>query len=244
MDRMRGQILVVDDDEPTRRAIRIRLERDGHRVTAAATGEEALERFHTCRPDLAILDLILPDRDGFDLCRRMTAGGSTRVLILTGRADPVERTAAFHMGADDFVAKPFSLAELALRVQAILRRTLRPARPGVDPAHQAGPIQVGSLFIDRSRRIATLDGRPLDLTCREFDLLALLASRPEQVFSRTQLAQLLWPRPEEATEENVTVLVSRLRKKVGDRPTGSGLIRTVWGIGYRISLPESRRQAV
>lgn len=244
MDRLCGQILVVDDDEPTRRAIRIRLERDGHRVTAAATGEEALERFNACRPDLAILDLILPDRDGFDLCRRMTACGSTRVLILTGRADPVERTAAFHMGADDFVAKPFSLAELALRVQAILRRTLRPPRPGVDPADQAGPIRVGPLAIDRSRRIATLDGRPLDLTCREFDLLALLASRPEQVFSRTQLAQLLWPHPEEATEENVTVLVSRLRKKVGDRPTGSGLIRTVWGIGYRISLPESRRQAV
>ncbi|BAS27061.1 response regulator transcription factor [Limnochorda pilosa] len=237
-----GHVLVVDDDEPTRRAVRIRLEKDGHEVTTASTGEEALECFRAARPDLVVLDLVLPDRDGFDLCRHMTADGRTPVIILTGRDDPVERTAAFHMGADDFVPKPFSLAELALRVQAILRRTLARCTPSTGNGASPAAIRLGPLAIDRIARTATLSGEELTLTCREFELLWLLASRPEQVFTRKQLAQLLWPCSEEATEENVTVLVSRLRKKVELDPSQPNLIRTVWGIGYRMSLPGTQRQ--
>ncbi|MFH8756980.1 response regulator transcription factor [Streptomyces atroolivaceus] len=225
-----GRVLVVDDDPTVAEVATGYLERAGFDVERADDGPSALELFGVLRPDLVVLDLMLPGMDGFEVCRRMRAYGPVPVIMLTARGDEDDRILGLETGADDYVTKPFSPRELVLRVEAILRRDRR-----ADPA---SPTRLGGggIGLDLLARRATRDGKDLCLTLREFDLLAFFLSHPDQAFTREELMRQVWGW-DFGDLSTVTVHVRRLRGKVETDPARPGLIRTVWGVGYRMDLP-------
>lgn len=226
----RGRVLVVDDDPTVAEVATGYLERAGYDVEQADAGPAALARFTARRPDLVVLDLMLPGMDGFEVCRRMRARGPVPVIMLTARGDEDDRILGLETGADDYVTKPFSPRELVLRVESVLRRGRRDE--SLSPAVLGG----AGLRLDRSARRATRDGRDLSLTLREFDLLAFLLGHPGQAFTREELMREVWGW-DFGDLSTVTVHVRRLRGKVEDDPARPGLIRTVWGVGYRLDPP-------
>jgi DNA-binding response OmpR family regulator len=224
-----GHILVVDDEPLVREVVGAYLERDGHTVEAVADGDAALAAVADHVPDLIILDVMLPGIDGLSLLRQIRTTSRVPVLMLTARADETDRVLGLELGADDYVVKPFSPREVAARAKTILRRVR-----GGDVAPVSEQMEFGSLFIDPTSREARLAGRLLDLTRREFDLLAFLASAPRQVFSREQLLRMVWDSSQDWQDPaTVTVHVRRLRAKLGDDPSRPRWIITVRGIGYR-----------
>lgn len=226
----RGRVLVVDDDPTVLEVATGYLERAGYDVDHADAGPAALARFAARRPDLVVLDLMLPGMDGFEVCRRMRAHAAVPVIMLTARGDEDDRILGLETGADDYVTKPFSPRELVLRVDSVLRR----ARLVQDPS----PATLGGagLVLEPSARRASRDGRDLALTLREFDLLAFFLGHPGQAFTREELMREVWGW-DFGDLSTVTVHVRRLRGKVEDDPANPGLIRTVWGVGYRLDLP-------
>ncbi|WP_406151321.1 response regulator [Streptomyces sp. NBC_01012] len=225
-----GRVLVVDDDPTVAEVAGGYLERAGYDVGLAGDGPMALESFAALRPDLVVLDLMLPGMDGFEVCRRMRARGPVPVIMLTARGDEDDRILGLETGADDYVTKPFSPRELVLRVDAVLRRDRRTG-PG-SPATLDG----AGISLEPLGRRATRDGRDLALTLREFDLLAFFLSHPGQAFTREELMREVWGW-DFGDLSTVTVHVRRLRGKVETDPARPGLIRTVWGVGYRMDLP-------
>ncbi|SCF92616.1 DNA-binding response regulator, OmpR family, contains REC and winged-helix (wHTH) domain [Streptomyces sp. Cmuel-A718b] len=230
--RPRGRVLVVDDDPTVAEVVVGYLHRAGYAVEQADDGPAALGRFAECRPDLVVLDLMLPAMDGFEVCRRMREHGPVPVIMLTARGDEEDRILGLETGADDYVTKPFSPRELVLRVDSVLRR----AR-AVVPVDDAGPLSGGGLDLDPVARRAHRDGRPLALTLREFDLLAFLLRHPGKVFGREELMREVWGW-DFGDLSTVTVHIRRLRGKVEQDPARPRLIRTVWGVGYRLD-PEA-----
>jgi DNA-binding response OmpR family regulator len=219
-------VLVVDDDPTVREVVATYLRRDGLEVLEAADGPTALEADADARPDLVILDLMLPGLDGLEVFRRMRARrGGVPVVMLTARGDEADRVLGLEVGADDYVAKPFSPRELVLRVQALLRRTTT-GTPAVEV------LTDGDLVIDTRGRTVTRGGEPLQLTAREFDLLSHLVATAGTVWSRTQLMNDVWGW-EYGDESTVTVHVRRLREKVEAEPSEPRRLVTVWGVGYR-----------
>jgi DNA-binding response OmpR family regulator len=206
------------------------MERAGYETLEAADGLEALRVAERRNPDLIVLDVMLPEVDGLEVMRRLheRPGPPVPVILLTARGEESDRLVGLRRGADDYVVKPFSPAELVARVDAVLRR--------VSPAAEEAPlpIEVGSLRIDPGMRTVTLDGEEIALTQREFDLLAYLAAHPGQVFSRDQLMDAVWGFPFFTDTSTVTVHVRRLRAKLGDDSTEPRFIETVWGVGYRL----------
>ncbi|MDX6609979.1 MAG: hypothetical protein QOF85_1904 [Solirubrobacterales bacterium] len=225
-----GTVLVVDDEPTIVEVVARYLERAGYKTLQAADGPEALRLAERRDPDLIVLDLMLPEIDGLEVMRRLHERPSAPVpvILLTARGEESDRLVGLRRGADDYVVKPFSPAELVARVDAVLRRTAPPAEE-VPP-----PIEVGSLRVDPSMRTVTLDGEEISLTQREFDLLAYLAAHPGQVFSRDQLMEAVWGFPFFNDTSTVTVHVRRLRAKLGDDPAAPRFIETVWGVGYRL----------
>lgn len=220
-------VLVVDDEPMVREVVARYLERDGLRVHEVSDGDQAIAWLAANRPALVVLDIMLPGVDGLSLLRRLRANGDVPVILLTARAEEVDRVVGLELGADDYVVKPFSPRELAVRVRNLLRRTARPAADGA-------VLRFGSLAIDPSAREVTVDGRLVVLTPKEFDLLLLLARSPRQVFSRRDLLQLVWDSaPEYQDPATVTVHVGRLRQKLETDPDHPRWIDTVWGVGYR-----------
>lgn len=230
-------ILVVEDDPAVARLIDHRLSQEGYRVVTAPDGEQGLRLFESVRPDLVILDLILPKIDGYEVCRIMRKSSMVPIIVVSAKGDEVDKLVGFRMGADDYVTKPFSVAELAMRVGAVLRRCegLRAERDGMI-------LDYGELYIDRCRRTVTVRGREVELTPKEFDLLWVLASHVEYVFTREQLLYQVWQSDYEGDVDNVTVLVSRLREKIEEDPSHPRYIRTVWGVGYKFTPPSSGQQ--
>ncbi|MEU4924252.1 response regulator transcription factor [Streptomyces parvus] len=226
----RGRILVVDDDPTVAEVVVGYLHRAGYAVEQADDGPAALGRFAARRPDLVVLDLMLPGMDGFEVCRRMREHGPVPVIMLTARGDEEDRVLGLETGADDYVTKPFSPRELVLRVDSVLRR----AR-AVVPVDAAGPLSGGGLSLDPVARRAHRDGRGLALTLREFDLLAFLLQHPGKVFGREELMREVWGW-DFGDLSTVTVHIRRLRGKVEQDPARPRLIRTVWGVGYRLDL--------
>ncbi|MDI3317278.1 MAG: response regulator transcription factor [Bacillota bacterium] len=226
VDREAIHILVVDDEPAICQVVRDRLSQEGYRVTVASSAEEALALLDRELPDLAIVDLMLPGLDGFTLCERIRSRSNLPIVVLTARSEEYDKVIGFRLGVDDYVTKPFSPSELTLRVQAILRRTRRPA--GEERAVRCGP-----LTIDPARRLVTVDGQPVDLSAREFDLLLVLASHPGYVLTREQLLDLCWGSDLPADTTNVTVAISRLREKLEAARPGFDCIQTVRGVGYR-----------
>jgi len=228
------RILIVDDEPAIVAALRERLEREGFAVLVAASGEQALAMLAESPPDLLLLDVGLPGIDGFELLRRLRAQGlAVPVILLTARGDEIDRVVGLELGADDYVVKPFSARELAARVRALLRRAAEVAtlRAQVAAAPALPPAQ---LQIDQARRRASFRGTPLDLRPREFDLLALLASHPGQVFSRDALLRQVWGQVGFLDARTVDVHVRRLRAHlIAIDPQAAELIQTEWGVGYR-----------
>ncbi len=220
-------VLVVDDDPTVSDVVRRYLERAGYAVTLSADGREALAVYERIRPDLVVLDLMLPGIDGLEVCRRLRSSPTgVPIVMLTALGEEADRVLGLQLGADDYVAKPFSPRELVLRVQSVLRRSL--ARPPSGPE----VLTDGGLVIDVARRIARLDGVELALTVREFDLLVFLMRHPGRAFKRAELLEAVWGWTF-GDQSTVTVHVRRLREKVEADPAEPRRILTVWGVGYR-----------
>jgi DNA-binding response OmpR family regulator len=226
---MTGTKVLVVDDEPTVREVVVGyLRRDGHDVAEAADGNAALDLLDADPPDLVVLDMMLPGVNGLDILRRVRATSDIPVIMLTARAEESDRVSGLELGADDYVVKPFSPRELAARVNGVLRRTS--GRESNAPQ----PLRFGELHIDPRSREVTLDGRIIEMTPKEFDVLTFLASSPRQVFSRAQLLESVWQSsPDWQDPATVTVHVRRIRNKIEADPEHPRWITTVWGVGYR-----------
>lgn len=224
------RVLVVDDDRNIAEVVARYLARDGFSVETVGNGREAVDRALATLPDLVVLDLMLPGMDGLEVCRRLRALAPVPVIMLTARGDESSRVVGLDLGADDYVAKPFSPKELVARVRAVLRRATGPlATPTTD-----GPMvfEDENLRVDVAAREARLDGRPVALTAREFELLVFLARRPRQAFRREELLQHVWGTTF-ADTSTITVHVRRLREKIEPDPSDPVRIVTVYGVGYR-----------
>jgi DNA-binding response OmpR family regulator len=233
---MSGETILVVDDEPTIvEVVELYLLREGFKVLTAADGNAALSAVQQQRPDLVVLDLMLPGMSGLDVTRQLRAGGALPIIMLTARGEETDRVVGLELGADDYVTKPFSPRELVARVKAVLRRA-QPA-PAPEPA-DTHVIVVGGLRLDAAARSVTLDGQPVSLTAREFDLLLFLMRRPSQVFTREQLLDNVWGYTFASDMSTVTVHIRRLREKIERDPTNPTLLQTVWGVGYKLERPQ------
>ena len=222
-------VLVVDDEPTIVEIVGRYMERAGFETFTAPDGYQALDLATEHRPDLAVLDVMLPGIDGIEVMERLQEreGPPIAVILLTARGEESDRLVGLRHGADDYVVKPFSPAELVARVEAVLRRTQPRA------AEDQPPIVHGSLRVEPAGRRVFLDDREIMLTQREFDLLAFFAANPGRVFSRDQLMEAVWGEPWFDDTSTVTVHVRRLRAKLGDDPAEPRFIETVWGVGYR-----------
>jgi DNA-binding response OmpR family regulator len=225
-----ARVLIVDDEPMVREVLARYLEQAGFAVSTAEDGEEALAAFDEEQPDLVLLDLMLPRIDGFEVFRRMRAGSSAPVIMLTARGDETDRVVGLELGADDYVTKPFSPREVVARVRAVLRRT-QPQVAGADVA--LAVLEFGSLVIDEPRREVMVGQEPVRLTRKEFDLLTYLARRPGVTLTRTRLLEDVWDFAWDGDTATVTVHIRRLREKIEDDPSDPKRLVTVWGVGYR-----------
>jgi DNA-binding response OmpR family regulator len=222
------RVLVVDDEPIVREVLARYLSRDGFDVDTAEDGERALEAVDHARPDLIVLDLMLPKLDGLEVFRRVQNGSAPAVIMLTARGEETDRIVGLELGADDYITKPFSPREVVARVRAVLRR----AGPHeLEPP--AGTLEFGDLRIDGRSREVRLRGEEIRLTPREFDVLHFLAENPEVVFTRIQLLEELWDFAYDGDPSTVTVHVRRIREKIEDDPSRPRRLVTVWGVGYR-----------
>jgi DNA-binding response OmpR family regulator len=224
------RILVVDDEPSICDVLTRYLEREGYAVEVAADGPEALRATAQMSPDLIVLDLMLPGLDGLEVCHRLRMQSAVPIIMLTARDEEADKVRGFTTGADDYMTKPFSPAELVLRVKAVLRRVEAALTPAQAPENM---LRFGSLTIAPAFRRVELAGRMVDLSAREFDLLYFLASHPAQVFTRSQLLQQVWDYNYYGDSSTVTVHISRLREKLEPDPTQPRYIKTVWGVGYK-----------
>jgi DNA-binding response OmpR family regulator len=231
---MNEQLLLVEDDDAIASALRLHLEEAGYRLHREADGRLAMGAIDRQRWDLVLLDLMLPGADGWDVCRHLRARhADVPVIMLSARSAEAHRVLGLELGADDYIAKPFSMLELVARVRALLRRIeqLRSA-----PAH-AAELRFGPFVLDTTRRELRRDETSITLTLREFDLLHFLARHPGRAFSRGELLQRVWGAGFDGFEHTVNSHINRLRTKVEDEPRDPRRIVTVWGVGYRFEAP-------
>jgi DNA-binding response OmpR family regulator len=221
-------VLVVDDEEAIAEAVRARLESEGYRVVVASDGPEAIEAHREHQPDLVVLDLMLPGMDGLEVCKQIQRDRWTPVLMLTAKTEEADKVAGFAVGADDYLTKPFSLRELAVRVRAILRRVERIEVQG----QEVGPIELHGLILDAARRRVEVDDEEIGLTPLEFEILLALAREPGVVLSRDQLMDRVWGYRDYAGGRVVDSHVARIRRKLGEDGNEPRFIRTVHGVGY------------
>lgn len=226
------KVLVVDDEASIAGAVSYALQREGYTVQTAGNGEKALERVESFQPDVMVLDVMMPKLNGYEVCRRLE--GRERkpaILLLTVKDDIVDKVLGLELGADDYMTKPFDMREIMARVKALSRRR------GAETAAPAEDVlQVGDLTIENYSRTVLLHGEALELTPKEFDLLALLVRNPERVYSREVLLDQVWDIDFAGGTRTVDIHVQRLRKKLGDM---QGLIQTVYGIGYKATRKQT-----
>ena len=228
------RILLIEDEESIADPLAAALGRDGFEVETAPTAEEGLEAFDARPPDLVLLDVMLPDGDGRDVLRRIRATSATPVVMLTARGAELDRVLGLELGADDYVTKPFSAAELGARIRAVLRRTGEASPAGSGPDELA----VGDVRMNLATHSVTKAGEPLDLTVKEFEVLRLLLDRAGRLVPRGELMDEVWDPNWFGSTKTLDVHVSALRKKLGDDPAASRYIHTVRGVGFRFASPD------
>jgi len=219
------KLLIVDDEPTLVETVQNRMRKEGFSTFSAGSAEEGMRLFKRVKPDLILLDIMLPNRSGFDLCRAIRRDSATPIIFLTARADESERVKGLEMGADDYVVKPFNLSELAARVKAVLRRS-----PG-EVLQET--VERGNLVIDPKRHEASLDGRPISLSPKEFALLYFISRNAGQVFSREALLDRVWGKDAFVTARTVDVHIRWLRKRIEPNPDEPVRILTVRGVGYK-----------
>ncbi len=221
---MNAKILVIDDDQKLNHLLTNDLARFGFQVQAHTHPREGLDALARVAPDLIILDIMLPDMDGFDVCRSIRRTHSIPIIMLTARGEVTDRIVGLEIGADDYLAKPFEPRELVARIQTILRRVRQESPSRVR--------RVGDLMVDLEKRRVQLDQTEITLTSAEFEVLALLTRRPGVVYSRDQIMEQLWDIQDDGESRSIDILISRLRQKLHDDARSPRLIKTVWGVGY------------
>ncbi|WP_299743497.1 response regulator transcription factor [Rossellomorea sp. y25] len=226
---MVNKVLLVDDEENIVDVCARYLMRDGYEVSTASNGIEAIQRYHTFQPDIVILDIMMPEMDGWQAAEKIREDSDTPIIMLTALGQEKDRIYGLTIGADDYVTKPFSPRELLLRVKNVLRRTnSTPKREA-----QREVLKWKDLLIDRDKRKVVAAGKEIDMTVKEFDLLTLLAEHPSQVFSKSQLLETLWGYEYLGDANTINVHIRRLREKIEEDPSEPQWIKTVWGIGYK-----------
>jgi two-component system response regulator RegX3 len=233
----RRTILMVEDESSITEPLAEALAREGFDTEVASTVAEALELAGSVEPDLVLLDVMLPDGSGYDVCRELRSGSSVPIIMLTARGEETDRIVGLELGADDYIVKPFSAREVAARIRAVLRRA------GEQGARPEEPIEIGPLRLDRAARSAALDGSELDLTRREFDLLELLMAEAGSVVTRERLIDEVWDVNWFGSTKTLDVHVSGLRRKLGDASASPRFIHTVRGVGFRFAAPEELERA-
>ncbi len=227
-------ILIVEDEPNIAEVVSLYLKRADYQVRVAKDGMTALSILEEHIPDLIIMDIMLPEVDGFAITRWLRERSNVPIIMLTARRDEIDRISGLELGADDYVVKPFSPQELVSRVRAVLRRAGQVA----DESQQAEPVTAGDLTIDPLARTITLGEESLSLTAKEFDMLYLFATHPRQVFTRDQLLDRVWGEVEYIDPSTVTVHVRRLREKIETDPSSPTRLVTVWGVGYKFVTEE------
>ncbi len=233
--RVRQRIVIIEDEKDIVELVRYNFRKEGFEVASFASGKAGFEHLRHSPPDLVLLDIMLPDIDGFEICKRLRAEErlkSLPVIILTAKGEEIDRVLGLEIGADDYVVKPFSPRELVARVKAVLRRQAR-------PAEKLEVIETRDLRLDTRTQEVSARGKPVELSALEFRLLHFLASHPRHVFSREQLLDEVWGRDRFVTPRTVDVHVRRLREKIEAQPDDPQFIQTVRGSGYRFS-PEAQ----
>ncbi len=226
-----ARILLVDDEQSIQTLLAFPLQRDGYEVVAAADGQEALERFGAENFDLVVLDVMLPRVDGLEVCRRLRSRSAVPIIMLTARAEEIDKVVGLELGADDYITKPFSLREFSSRVRAVLRRAemVRAADSGASPER----LSIGELRVDLLKRTARLAGTDVPLTFVEFEILAILAQSPGRVFTRDMLLAKIWGDSAYRDPRTIDVHIRHLREKLERDPKAPAYLFTVRGVGYR-----------
>jgi two-component system response regulator RegX3 len=232
----RRTILLVEDEPAIAEPLAETLTREGFHLEVAGTAAAAVEQATRLRPDLILLDLMLPDGSGFDVCREVRRDSQVPIIMLTARGDEADRVIGLELGADDYVVKPFSAREVTARVRAVLRRTA--AAPAASDGAATGPVEVGDVRLDPATRSVTKAGAPLEVTRKEFDLLALLMRSAGSVVTRERLIDEVWDVNWFGSTKTLDVHVSGLRKKLGDDSAAPRYIHTVRGVGFMFAAPE------
>ena len=232
----RRTILMVEDEESITVPLSEALAREGFDTEVAGTASEALELAGRVAPDLVLLDVMLPDGSGYDVCRELRRDSRVPIIMVTARAEETDRIVGLELGADDYIVKPFSAREVAARIRAVLRRSGDAAGPG--PGARDEALEVGELRLDPARRSATLADAELDLTRKEFELLELLMREAGAVITRERLIDEVWDVNWFGSTKTLDVHVSGLRRKLGDDPSSPRYLHTVRGVGFRFSGPE------
>ena len=225
---MANRVLVVDDEKLIVKGIRFSLEQDGMEVTCAYDGEEALTFAREQQFDIILLDIMLPKLSGFEVCQQIREFSNVPIIMLTAKGDDMDKILGLEYGADDNITKPFNILEVKARIKAIIRRTAKQEKK----ADTAGRIQAGDMTIERDNRRVYIEGREINLTAKEFDVLELLATHPNQVYSREKLLTMVWGADYPGDARTVDVHIRRLREKVETNSSEPKYVHTKWGVGY------------
>ena len=225
------KILVVDDEKVLVKGIKFNLENEGYQVETGSDGEEAVDKARTGQFDLIILDLMMPKIDGLQACMKIREFSNVPIIMLTAKGEDADKIIGFECGADDYITKPFNILELKARIRALLRR----AASSAQQQREADRLTQGSITLDVAERAAWRDGRPVDLTAKEFDLMVLLMQNPGRVYSRENLLNLVWGYEYIGEFRTVDVHIRRLREKLEPDPASPEHILTKWGVGYYLA---------
>ena len=220
------KILVVDDEELLVKGIRFNLKNDGYEVISGSNGIEALQLVQSCQPDLVVLDIMMPEMDGLTACAKIREFSNVPIILLTAKAEDMDKLIGFDQGADDYLTKPFNILELKARIRALLRRAAMP------PETHANYLSIGNISLDLDARNAYRSGNLVDLTAKEFDVIEFLMHNPNRVYSREALLDTIWTYEYRSDIRTVDVHIRRLREKLESDPANPQYIMTKWGVGY------------
>lgn len=229
------RILVVDDEKVLLKGIKFNLQNEGYEVETGSDGEEAVELARTGRFDLIVLDLMMPKIDGLQACMKIREFSNVPIIMLTARSEDLDKLMGFECGADDYITKPFNILEFKARIRALLRRA---GAAGQQVQTAGETVSVGDITLDAVRRMAYREGKPVELTAKEFDLMELLIKNPGRVYSREKLLDLVWGYEYQGEIRTVDVHIRRLREKLERNPASPEYILTKWGVGYYLKGAE------